>query len=34
MPNIQVTNEAKEELSKVLSENADKSLRLFIQGAG
>ncbi len=32
--NLEVTDSAKDELSGVLKENAEKSIRIFIQGAG
>jgi Fe-S cluster assembly iron-binding protein IscA len=34
MVHIEVTEKAKTELAGVMEENADKSIRLFIQGAG
>lgn len=34
MVNIEVTEKAKTELAGVMEKNADKSIRLFIQGAG
>ena len=34
MVHIEVTEKAKTELSSVMSEHADKSIRLYIQGAG
>ena len=32
--NIQVTDDAKEELAPIMEENTQKSLRLFVQGFG
>ncbi len=34
MVHIEVTEKAKTELAGVMAENADKAIRLFIQGAG
>jgi Fe-S cluster assembly iron-binding protein IscA len=34
MVHIEVTEKAKTELTGVMTENADKSIRLYIQGAG
>jgi Fe-S cluster assembly iron-binding protein IscA len=34
MINIQVTDEAKNELAPIIKENAKKFIRLFIQGFG
>lgn len=34
MVHIEVTEKAKSELTGVMAEHADKSIRLFIQGAG
>jgi|GEM_PF-2922430 len=34
MVHIEVTKKAQTELAGVMAENADKSIRLFIQGSG
>ncbi len=34
MIQLEVTDKAKPELTKILGENAEKSLRIFVQGAG